>query len=447
MLEPVTDPFDALAEARPAAARGRQRALGLARQRGDVDAALAGVRARGHRDLPDAVHRARVPRAGVVPGRARRTAAAARLLAGPGHLGRPPADRVVPRACREDEVRVTQVSTGGAFGAQGGPERPVARGAARHRHRPAGAADADARGEPALPLEAPPDVARLHGRLRRGRTPAPPSARGSSATPAPMPASATRCSSARPATPAARTRCPTSTSRRRAVYTNNPPCGAMRGFGVNQTNFAIEGVLDLLAEQVGIDGWEIRWRNALDVGDRFGTGQKLGPGRRPQADAARRARRLPRRAVRRHRLRRQEHRHRQRHDGVRPTPILRPEADGTVDPLPLLDGDGPGRPHRARARSPATELGLAPERIHVVVDTERELETGQTTASRATVLGGSAVIDAARKLKAALDGAAARGARRRRSSAASSSSTGRRRSAPTSRSRSRTSRTAGRRRS
>ncbi|HSP74526.1 MAG TPA: molybdopterin cofactor-binding domain-containing protein, partial [Gaiellaceae bacterium] len=64
----------------------------------------------------------------------------------------------------------------------------------------------------------------------------------------------------------------------RAVYTNNPPCGAMRGFGVNQSNFAMEGVLDLLAEQVGIDGWEIRFRNALREGDRTGTGQKLGPG-------------------------------------------------------------------------------------------------------------------------------------------------------------------------
>ena len=64
----------------------------------------------------------------------------------------------------------------------------------------------------------------------------------------------------------------------RAVYTNNPPCGAMRGFGANQANFAIEGMLDRLAERVGIDGWEIRWRNALEVGDRFGTGQKLGPG-------------------------------------------------------------------------------------------------------------------------------------------------------------------------
>ena len=64
----------------------------------------------------------------------------------------------------------------------------------------------------------------------------------------------------------------------RAVHTNNPPCGAMRGFGVNQASFAIEGMLDLLADEVGIDGWEIRWRNALEVGDRFGTGQKLGPG-------------------------------------------------------------------------------------------------------------------------------------------------------------------------
>ena len=41
----------------------------------------------------------------------------------------------------------------------------------------------------------------------------------------------------------------------KAVYTNNPPCGAMRGFGVNQSNFAMEGLLDRLAELVGIDGW------------------------------------------------------------------------------------------------------------------------------------------------------------------------------------------------
>jgi xanthine dehydrogenase molybdenum-binding subunit len=60
-----------------------------------------------------------------------------------------------------------------------------------------------------------------------------------------------------------------------AAYTNNPPCGAMRGFGVNQTSFAIEGCLDLLARKVGIDGWEMRWRNAVRTGDVFSSGQVL----------------------------------------------------------------------------------------------------------------------------------------------------------------------------
>jgi xanthine dehydrogenase molybdenum-binding subunit len=50
------------------------------------------------------------------------------------------------------------------------------------------------------------------------------------------------------------------------------------------------------------------------------------------------------------------------------------------------------------------ELGLPPDRVQVVVDTEHELDTGQTTASRSTVLGGRAVMDAARTLKVALDG-------------------------------------------
>ena len=61
----------------------------------------------------------------------------------------------------------------------------------------------------------------------------------------------------------------------RAVYTNNPPCGAMRGFGVNQAAFAIEGVLDELAARLEIDRWEIRRRNILRPGDRFATGQLM----------------------------------------------------------------------------------------------------------------------------------------------------------------------------
>jgi xanthine dehydrogenase molybdenum-binding subunit len=60
-----------------------------------------------------------------------------------------------------------------------------------------------------------------------------------------------------------------------AARTNNPPCGAMRGFGVNQASFAIEGCLDRLAEAVGLDGWEMRWRNAVEVGDTLTTGQVL----------------------------------------------------------------------------------------------------------------------------------------------------------------------------
>jgi aldehyde oxidoreductase len=61
----------------------------------------------------------------------------------------------------------------------------------------------------------------------------------------------------------------------KAVYTNNPPCGAMRGFGVNQAAFAIDGMLDRLAARVGLDGYDIRERNILDPGDRFATGQLM----------------------------------------------------------------------------------------------------------------------------------------------------------------------------
>ena len=48
-----------------------------------------------------------------------------------------------------------------------------------------------------------------------------------------------------------------------AYYTNNPPAGAFRGFGVTQTCFATETLLDMLADEVGITPWEIRYRNAI----------------------------------------------------------------------------------------------------------------------------------------------------------------------------------------
>ena len=188
----------------------------------------------------------------------------------------------------------------------------------------------------------------------------------------------------------------------KAVYTNNPPCGAMRGFGVSQSNFAVEGILDLLAEQVGIDGWEIRWRNALDVGIRTGTGQRLGQGvgLKPTLMAVRDAYR--------------EAKYAGIACGFKNTgigngvteygrAILRPERDGVITLLHSWTEMGQGV-HTILRQIVCEELGVPPERVRIAVDTERELDTGLTTASRSTVLGGNAVLDAARQLKATLDG-------------------------------------------
>ncbi|AIF51399.1 selenium-dependent xanthine dehydrogenase [Pelosinus sp. UFO1] len=57
------------------------------------------------------------------------------------------------------------------------------------------------------------------------------------------------------------------------VYTNNPPAGAFRGFGVTQSCFAMESNLNLLAEQVGISPWEIRYLNAIEPGKVLTNGQ------------------------------------------------------------------------------------------------------------------------------------------------------------------------------
>ncbi len=180
----------------------------------------------------------------------------------------------------------------------------------------------------------------------------------------------------------------------RAVYTNNPPCGAMRGFGASQASFAMEGVLDMLAERVGLDGWEIRWRNAVEAGDRFGTGQRLGPGvgLKKTLLAVRDAYRGA------------------RHAGI----ACAVKNTGVGNGLPEF-GHGSGTlfhsgtemgqgVHTVLQQIACEELELPAERVHVVVDTSHELDTGETTASRATVLGGQAVIAAAKEVKAALNG-------------------------------------------
>ena len=186
-----------------------------------------------------------------------------------------------------------------------------------------------------------------------------------------------------------------------AVYTNNLPCGAMRGFGANQAAFAIESMLDILAERAGIDAWEIRWRNALDTGDTFCTGQVLerAVGLKDTLLAVREAYDgSPRAGIA---------------CGIKNVGIGNgmPEAGQAV-----VEIDSGGRVvihtgftemgqgfYTAMAQCLCDITGIDPRVVRTEVDTSYPTPCGMTTASRATVLGGRAVQDAARRLKADLD--------------------------------------------
>jgi xanthine dehydrogenase molybdenum-binding subunit len=191
----------------------------------------------------------------------------------------------------------------------------------------------------------------------------------------------------------------------RAVYTNNPPCGAMRGFGANQAHFAIEGCLDLLAARVGIDGWEIRWRNALEIGDTFATGQVLekSVGIKKTLEAVR--------------DRYYEAKARKRAVGIacgiKNSGIgngadewgrarLAVETDGTISLYNGYTEMGQGLlTVLVQFAVEVTDLPAALFRPRV--DSTYQLACGQTTGSRATLFGGLAVKSAAAKLKADLD--------------------------------------------
>src|SRR5438445_12833438 len=73
--------------------------------------------------------------------------------------------------------------------------------------------------------------------------------------------------------------CPNATIDGIVVYTNNPPCGAMRGFGSVQNCYAHEAQMDKLAAALGMDPVELRIRNAMETGSEMITGQLIdGPG-------------------------------------------------------------------------------------------------------------------------------------------------------------------------
>lgn len=186
-----------------------------------------------------------------------------------------------------------------------------------------------------------------------------------------------------------------------AAYTNNPPSGAMRGFGVNQSAFAVESLINRLAVRVGLDGWEMRWRNALEQGDRFCTGQILHKpiGLKKTLLAVRDAYRGAKYAG--------------IACGIKNVGI----GNGMPDlGKAMLTVDAPDR---VTIRTGFTEMGqglftvciqvaceetgLPPEQFAATTDTSEDLACGQTTASRGTTLASLAVRDAARKLRADLD--------------------------------------------
>src|SRR5215212_10086665 len=76
------------------------------------------------------------------------------------------------------------------------------------------------------------------------------------------------------------------------VYTNNPPCGAMRGFGAVQTCFAYESQMDKLARELGMDPLELRIKNAIEPGDKLPFGQEM-PEPAPVAEILERVKNMP----------------------------------------------------------------------------------------------------------------------------------------------------------
>jgi xanthine dehydrogenase molybdenum-binding subunit len=186
----------------------------------------------------------------------------------------------------------------------------------------------------------------------------------------------------------------------RTVHTNNPPCGAMRGFGANQAAFAMEGVLDRLAELAELDGYDIRERNVLGPGDRFATGQLMTAscGIRQTLEAVRdhyRSAKIAGIAC-----------------GIKNTGIgngiddtgrvlIEVDGDGGIQVLTGFTEMGQGL-HTILRQVVCEETGLEPCDMTVRTASDPRVVCGMTTASRATALCTAAGRKAAVKLAEAL---------------------------------------------
>jgi len=193
-----------------------------------------------------------------------------------------------------------------------------------------------------------------------------------------------------------------------AVRTNNPVCGAFRGFGANQAQFAMEGVLDRLAEKVGIDGWAIRRANVIMPGMVWGPGQIMDDGClgaskcldtiKPAYDAARASGKAIGLGL-----------------GLKNSglgngfkeitrAVVHFKHDGRIEVRHGWTEMGQGI-NTVAQQVAVEELGVDGSLIDVIVDTTRELGLGQTTGSRGTLMGAGAVkaaCEAAREANCAV---------------------------------------------
>ncbi|BDX39147.1 selenium-dependent xanthine dehydrogenase [Tenuifilaceae bacterium CYCD] len=187
----------------------------------------------------------------------------------------------------------------------------------------------------------------------------------------------------------------------KTVYTNNIPCGAMRGFGVPQAVFAIESCIDDICKRAGFDRWQIRFDNALEDGSKTATGQVLrGVGLKKTMLAVK------------------DQFNRAKYAGIATGLKNTGVGNGMVDDSDVIIkiisdkkveihhgwtemGQGV---HTMAIQTLHQETGINPEIIDIIVNTEAGIPTGMTTSSRATALVANAIINAAISIKKDLEG-------------------------------------------
>lgn len=183
----------------------------------------------------------------------------------------------------------------------------------------------------------------------------------------------------------------------KAVYTNNLPCGAMRGFGVNQVTFAIESCIDDLCEKGGFDRWQFRFDNAIKNGDQTSTGQIIhkGAGVRETLLAVKDIFR--------------DSKYVGIACGIKNTGIGNGMPDDGIVKIEIVEKDkvvlhhgwtemGQGVNTMA-VQFLSDEIGIDPNIIEVKVDTSKEAKSGMTTASRATSIIGNSIRETCIDLK------------------------------------------------